>query len=65
VHWTSPFFIRKRNLDTERKDKKNDINREDIFRKPAGYTLLDHKRNEEILKDLKVEPVAKKLSRNK
>jgi len=52
-------------LDKKKKDKKNDINPEEIFRKPAGYTFLDHKRNEEILEDLKVEPVAKKLSTNK
>jgi hypothetical protein len=29
------------------------------MRKTAGFTLLDHKRNEEILKNLKVEPVSK------
>jgi hypothetical protein len=28
-------------------------------RKTAGLTLWDHKRNEEILKNLKVEPVSK------
>ena len=32
-----------------------------IFRITAGYTLSDHKRNEEILEDLKVGPVDKKL----
>jgi hypothetical protein len=30
-----------------------------IFFKTAGLTLWDHKRNEEILKNLKVEPVSK------
>jgi hypothetical protein len=29
----------------------------------AGYTLFDHKRNEEILEELKVEPVAKKTTK--
>jgi hypothetical protein len=29
------------------------------MKKTAGLTLWDHKRNEEILKNLKVEPVAK------
>jgi len=28
-----------------------------VFRKTAGYTFFDHKRNEEILEELKVEPV--------
>jgi hypothetical protein len=28
-----------------------------FFRRTAGYTLFDHKRNEEILEELKVEPV--------
>jgi len=32
-----------------------------FFRRTAGYTLYDHKRNEEILEELKVEPVDKKL----
>jgi hypothetical protein len=32
-----------------------------IFRRTAACTLFDHKRNEEILEELKVEPVDKKL----
>jgi hypothetical protein len=32
-----------------------------FFRRTAGYTLFDHKRNEEILEELKVEPVDQKL----
>ena len=35
-----------------------------IFR-TAGYTLFDHKRNEEISEGLKVEPVDEKLRRYK
>jgi hypothetical protein len=31
----------------------------------GGYTLFDHKRNEEILEELKVEPVDKKLRKYK
>jgi hypothetical protein len=30
-----------------------------FMRKTAGLTLLDHKRNEEILRNLKVEPISK------
>jgi hypothetical protein len=36
-----------------------------FFRRTTGYTLLDHKRNEEILEQLKLEPVDKKLRRYK
>jgi hypothetical protein len=36
-----------------------------FFRKTAGCTLFDHKRNEEILEDLKVEPSDEKLRRYK
>jgi hypothetical protein len=35
------------------------------FFRTAGYTLFDHKRNDEILEELKVEPVDKKLRRYK
>jgi hypothetical protein len=36
-----------------------------VFRRTAGYTLSGHKRNEEILEELKVEPVDEKLRRYK
>ena len=36
-----------------------------FFRRTAGHTLYDHKRNEEIFEELKVEPVDKKLRRYK
>ena len=36
-----------------------------IFRRTAEYTLFDHKRNEEILEELKVKPVDQKLRRYK
>jgi len=34
-----------------------------IFRRTAGYILLDNKSNEEILEELKIEPVDEKLRR--
>jgi hypothetical protein len=36
-----------------------------IFRITIGYTLFDHKSNEEILEELKTEPADEKLSRYK
>jgi len=36
-----------------------------IFRRTAGDTRIDHKRNEEILEELKVEPVKENLRRYK
>jgi hypothetical protein len=36
-----------------------------FFRRTERYTLLEHKRNEEILEELKVEPVDEKLRRYK
>jgi hypothetical protein len=32
-----------------------------IFGRTAGYNLIDHNRNEEILEELKIEPVDEKL----
>jgi hypothetical protein len=34
-----------------------------FFRRTARYTLFEHKKNEEILEELKVEPVDEKLRR--
>jgi hypothetical protein len=36
-----------------------------FFRRTAGSTLFDHKRNEEIFEDLRAEPVEEKLRRYK
>ena len=36
-----------------------------FFRRGAGYILFDHKRDEEILEELKVEPVDEKLRKYK
>jgi hypothetical protein len=33
-----------------------------FLRPTAGYSLLDHRRSEDILEELKVDPVEKKLS---
>jgi len=41
------------------------VNRDKFFRRTAGYTLFDHNRNEEILEELKIEPVNQKLRRYK
>jgi len=35
------------------------------MRSTAGYSLLDHRRNEYILEELKVDPVEKKLAQYK
>jgi hypothetical protein len=55
MHWLTPFFdleakfgpLEKRLTSVEMK----------VFRRTAGYTLCEHKRKEEILKELKAEPV--------
>ena len=49
----------------EKTVKMTNINQDEIYQKNGewggGYTLIDHIRNEEILEQLKVEPVDKKL----
>jgi hypothetical protein len=37
------------------------ISPDEFFHKTAGYTLFDHKRNEEIVEEMKVDPVNVKL----
>jgi hypothetical protein len=44
-------------------DKIPDINREEIFQKKNRVTRFDHKRNEEILEQLKLETFGEKLRR--
>jgi hypothetical protein len=34
-----------------------------VFRRTAGCTIFDHRRNEKILEELKVEPVDEKIRR--
>jgi hypothetical protein len=41
-----------------------DINRDEIFQN-SRYTLFDHRRSEEILEEMKIEPVDEKLNRYK
>jgi hypothetical protein len=36
-----------------------------VFRRRTGYILFDHRRNEEILDELKFEPVDERLRRYK
>jgi len=49
-----------------KKDKKRiDINRHEIFQRITGFTIFDHKMNEEILEGLKLESVGEKLRRCK
>ncbi|KAJ4431553.1 hypothetical protein ANN_20152 [Periplaneta americana] len=54
-----------KNMVIGRKLKKNQSNGNEILRRTAGYTLLDRKRNEEILEQLEVESVEEKISRYK
>jgi hypothetical protein len=60
-----PVFIYGCEIWTHRqKDKKRLISVEiKFFRRREGYILFDHERNEEILEELKVEPVDEKLKK--
>jgi hypothetical protein len=62
MHWLSPYGsevwtfrnkVTKRFTSVEKK----------FFGRTVEYALCDHKRNEEILEELKVEPVDEKLRR--
>jgi len=50
-------------LDPYKKDKKRLTSLKMIFVRTAGCTLFDHKRNEETLEEMKVEPVDEKLKK--
>jgi len=53
-------------LTFKKKDKKKLTSiKMTFFRRTAGCTLFDHKRNEKTLEELKVEPVDEKLRRYK
>ena len=53
-----PFFYMESKFGAlEKKIKTIEINQDEAFRRTARYALLDHKRNEEILEELEVEPV--------
>jgi hypothetical protein len=45
--------------------KTTGISADEIFHRTARYTLIDHKRNAQILEELKAEPVDRKLRRYK
>jgi hypothetical protein len=62
-----PILLNGSEIWTIRKNDKKRLTSVEIkfFRRAAGYTLLDRKRNEEILEQLKVEPVDEKLRRYK
>ena len=67
MHWLSPLFYMEAKFGSlDIKDKKQlALIEMKVFRKTAGYTRFDHKRNEEILEELIVEPVDEKLRRHK
>jgi len=50
-------------LDPWEKGQKQQSIEMKFFRRTAGYILFNHKRNEEILEEMKVEPVDEKLRR--
>jgi len=62
MHWLSHLLLYDSEIWTLRqKDKKRLTSLEmKCFRSSAGHTLHDHKRNEEILEELKVEPADEK-----
>jgi hypothetical protein len=61
-----PFILHKSTILTVRqKDKKRLTSFQMKFFRTAGHTLFDHRRNEEIVEELKVEPVDEKLIRYK
>ena len=62
--WHSPFFYMEAKFGPSgKKDKKRLTSIEMKFFRTAVYTHFDHKRGEEILEELKVEPVDGKLRR--
>ena len=67
MQWLFPFYYMKARFgpsDKRIKKKRLTSIEMKIFR-TAGYTLFGHKSNEEILEELKVEPVNEKLRRYK
>jgi len=65
IKLNSPFFYVEAKFEPSWKRVKKKLTSVEIkfFRRRAGYTLFDHKRNEEILEKLKVKPVEEKLRR--
>jgi len=66
MHWLYLFFYMEVKLGpSEERIKKRLISIENKFFRTASYTQFDHKRNEEILEELKGEPIDEKLRRYK
>ena len=68
MHWVSPVFYKEAKFGPLEKDKKKKLLTSmemKFFRRTEGYTLFDHKSNEYILEETKVEPVDEKPSRYK
>jgi hypothetical protein len=58
------FYMEAKSVPQEKMDKKLLTSVEiKFFRRTAVYTLFDHKSNEKIFEQLKVEPVEKQLRR--
>jgi hypothetical protein len=58
MHWLSPFFNMEAKFGPlEKRIKISDINRNEIFQKNIRVHPFGHRRNEELLVELKVEPV--------
>jgi hypothetical protein len=60
MHWLFPLLHVKAKFGSIEKGYKRLTSIEIKFFRTAGYTLLDHKRNEEILEKLKEVPVYEK-----
>jgi len=64
MHWLSPYGSEIRTL--RKKDTKRLTSVEKkFFSRTPEYTLFDNKRNEDILEELRAEPVDEKLRRYK
>jgi len=61
MHWLLHSVTWKRNLNPKKDRNSSHQSRLIFFRRTAGYTLFDHRRNEEILEKLQAEPVDEKL----
>jgi hypothetical protein len=68
MHWLSPVLLYGSKIWTLRKRgklKQLTITELKFFRRTAVCTLFERKRNEEVLEELKVEPVDQQLRRYK
>jgi hypothetical protein len=63
MHWVSPILLHGSEIWTLRQNDKKGLTSVEMefFRRTAGYTLFDHKRNGDILEELKVEPADETL----